>query len=187
MLDAMVKAGSGKGTLSSPAGFTGTLAFRFPTATTSESVVNMTVQGLSIEAVSKDNVVYLKGLPTALTGGKPWVKADPKGSDELSKAMREYGANMGDPTAMVDQWKGGTATLVEQTATSSRYTVTGTTTQQGADATIDLTLDAEDRPQEVTMKSSGVTVMVKYTDWGAPVTIEVPPADQVGTLTAGTS
>jgi hypothetical protein len=182
MLDAMVKAGSGKGTLSSPAGLSGTMTFRFPTATTSESAVSMTVQGLSIDAVSKDNVVYLKGFPTAMTGGKPWVKADPKGSDELSRAIRESGADMGDPKAMVEQWKGGTATLVEQSATSSRYRITGTTTQQGADSSIDLSMDAEDRPQEISMQSSGVSVVAKYSDWGAPVTIEIPPADQVGTL-----
>ena len=61
-------------------------------------------------------------------------------------------------------------------------TVTISPTAAPMSQKVDLWLDDQDRPAKMTTTTSGVTMQVTYSDWGAPVTITAPPADQVGSL-----
>ncbi|MEO7058094.1 MAG: hypothetical protein ABI083_00075 [Lapillicoccus sp.] len=186
--DAMVKAGSGKGKITSSGGSAatqtnGSLAFSIEGSTT-KAQGTFTLAGQTMEIVTTGKVIYLKGLPTQMSGGKPWVKIDPQGTDALSKSMAQLGTNTGDPRALVDSFKGGQATVKSKTATTTTYAVTGATALAGG--TLDVTVDAQDLPSTFTVTTSGVTVTAEYSDWGAPVTITEPPADQVGTASVPT-
>jgi hypothetical protein len=44
------------------------------------------------------------------------------------------------------------------------------------------TLDAENRPTAMTVDVQGQQVKITFGDWGKPVSITAPPADQVGTF-----
>lgn len=180
--DAMVKAKSGKGRISttggsSAANVTGTLQFAINGATT-QAQGSFTVSGMTLEIVTKDSLVYIKGLPTQMTGGKPWVKIDPKGTDTLSKSMAQLGSNTGDPRALVDSFKGGKATVKSKNGGLTTYDVTGATALAGG--TLEVTVDDHSLPSTFKVTTAGVTVIAEYSDWGAPVTITAPPADQVG-------
>ena len=49
------------------------------------------------------------------------------------------------------------------------------------------TLDGQDRPTKMTVDAEGQTISIVFADWGKPVTVEVPPADQIGTFELPTS
>jgi len=180
--DAMLKAKSGKGTISTSGGSagtnaTGSLQFAVDGATT-QAQGTFTVAGMTLEIVTTGGVVYIKGLPVQLIGGKPWVKIDPKGTDSLSKSMSQLGSNTGDPRALVDSLKGGKATVKSTSGGQTTYEITGATALAGG--TLEVTVDGQGLPSTFKVTTSGVTVTAKYSDWGAPVTITAPPADQVG-------
>ncbi len=196
---AMVAAKSGKGTLSmssSAVNVSGATQFVYTSPTQADTTATMAIMGINLQVVSVGGVIYMKGLPTQLTGGKEWVKVDPKGTDAMSKAMREGGASAGDPQTMVDALKGGTATVVDTNGGNTHYKITGITGISGSGATgatgttgttgMDLTVDAKDLPVKSVIEASGTKVTVDYSDWGAPVTVTAPPADQVGTMSAPT-
>ena len=183
--DAMVKAGSGRGIIKSEGAkaaqsVSGDLAFVFVGKTT-DTQGTIAVAGQTVELVSKGGIVYMKGLPTQLSGGKAWAKIDPNATDDLSKSMKGATGSAGDPRGMVDAFKGGTATLVDRSGGMTHYSINGTKAG-GADTKIDLTTDATDLPSNVTTVVAGQTVTTEFRDWGSPVTITVPPANQVGTL-----
>ncbi len=193
---AMVAAKSGKGTLSmssSAVNLTGTTQFVYTSPTQADTTASMAMMGINLQVVSVGGVIYMKGLPTQLTGGKEWVKVDPKGTDAMSKAMREGGSTAGDPQTMVDALKGGTATVVDTNGGNTHYKITGITGIAGSGATgttgttgatMDLTVDSKDLPVKSVVESSGTKVTVDYSDWGTPVIVTAPPADQVGTMSA---
>jgi hypothetical protein len=43
-------------------------------------------------------------------------------------------------------------------------------------------LDAQSRPTALVVEVQGQKLEITFGDWGKPVTIKVPPADQVGTF-----
>ena len=181
--DAMLKAKSGKGKISTSGGSaatnaTGSLQFAIEGSTT-RAQGSFTVAGMTLEIVTAGGVVYLKGLPVQMTGGKPWVKIDPKGTDALSKSMSQLGNSTGDPRALVDSLKGGKATVKSTSGGLTTYEITGATALAGG--TLEVTVDRKDLPSTFKVTTSGVTVTAEYSDWGVPVTITAPPADQVGT------
>jgi hypothetical protein len=51
---------------------------------------------------------------------------------------------------------------------------------------LDLSVDAQDLPTRMTVTLAGQTVTVVYRDWGAPVDVTVPSADEVGALSLPT-
>lgn len=186
--DAMVKAKSGKGKISTTGGpaaatTTGTLQFAIDGSTTLAQG-SFTVSGMTLETITKGGVIYLKGLPAQMTGGRPWVKIDPKGTDPLSKTMAQLGDNNGDPRALVDSFKGGKATVKSTRGDTTTYAITGAKALAGG--TLEVTVDGRDLPSVFTVTTSGVTVTAEYSDWGAPVSITEPPADQVGSMSMPT-
>ena len=125
-------------------------------------------------------------MPTQMTGGKAWVKVDPNGTDEMSKALREGGSSSGDPQTMVNALKGGTATVVDTNGGNTHYRITGLSISGATGTTMDLTVDSKNLPVTSVVEASGAKVTTTYSDWGAPVTVTAPPADQVGTMSIPT-
>lgn len=91
---------------------------------------------------------------------------------------------VGDPTFLFSKgWDKAAATKVGVEGGLTHYRVSGLEKGQAAD----LWVDGQDRPMKLTATSpgasagaSGGTVEIVYSDWGAPITVTAPPADQVG-------
>jgi len=175
------KSGKGKATASGAASLNITMEFVLVDPTKMDMHATMSTSGTNLEMVVKGGVFYMKGLPSAATGGKPWIKAEPNGTDAFSKQMSTQLQSLGDPRQMTKAFAGGTAKLVGEEGGLRHYTVTGTS----SGANVDVYLDKDDRPAKFVVTASGVTASAEYSDWGAPVTVTEPPADQVGTLQSG--
>ena len=188
MVDAMVAAKSGKAdTVTSVGGqtVTTTQSFVFTSPTQADSSGSTTVAGKTLEIVSVGGKIYMKGLPTQLTGGKTWAVVDPNGTDAVSQQLKEVGSN---PSQTVDAFKNGRATVTAQSGDNTTYQITGVTYQSVSDLTMEITVDGQGRPvtSKVTVPADAagaVAVTVTYSGWGTPVTVTAPPADQVGPLT----
>jgi hypothetical protein len=193
MTDAMMKAGSGTMTMSTTgggatagAGAMNTVSKFAVSGTTINVQATMGIAGQQMEIISVDGVGYIKSSLFA-SSGKPWVKLDPNATDAFSKQMASSMKQSSDVRAALEIYKGSTATLVDSSGGLRHYKLTNvmvtvSPTVAPINQTVDLWLDDQDRPAKSTVVTSGITVEVKYSDWGAPVTITAPPADQVGTL-----
>ena len=194
MTDAMVKAGSG--TISLDLGTEGkaTGSFSMKDGVMAQQMT-MPIQGQTMQIVSTGGIIYMKGLPGSK---KPWVKFDPKADDPLSQMFAGMTGDMGDPRQLAKALEGTKATVVSSTADSSTYDVTidPKTLLGGAAATAApsaepvkarYTLDADDRPTLMEVEVEGQSLKISFGDWGKPVTITAPPADQVGTFQLPTS
>lgn len=176
MVDA--KSGKGKATATGASALNMTMEFVFVEPTKMDLHANMSISGMNLEMVVKGGIFYMKGLPATMTGGKPWVKADPNGTDAFSKQMSGQLQSIGDPRQITESFKGASAKLVGEEGGLRHYSLTGAA--QGA--TIEVYLDKQDRPARFVVTATGVTVNAEYFDWGVPVKITEPPADQVGTM-----
>ena len=193
MTDAMMKAGSGTMTMemvgsgaSASAQQMSTKAKFAVSGSTMNVQATMGIMGQQMELISLDGVMYLKSQLFAASG-KPWIKVDPNGTDAFSKQMAPTLRQSADLRASLEVYKGSTATLVDTSSGLRHYRLSGVTVTISPTAApmsqkVDLWLDDQDRPAKMTTTTSGVTMQVTYSDWGAPVTITAPPADQVGSL-----
>jgi hypothetical protein len=189
MTTAMIKAGSG--VLSMDLGATGKVSGSFVMKDRAmEQKMAMTVQGQAMEIISKGGLIYMKGIPGST---KPWVKIDPKATDPLSKLFAGLTGEMGDPRQLAKALEGSKATVVSASPGATQYDVTidpskllGAQGQTPAPSVGPVkaryTLDTQDRPTQMQVNAQGQNVTITFSDWGKPVTIEVPPADQVGTF-----
>lgn len=175
------KSGKGKATASGSATLDLSMEFVFVDPTRMDMHATMATSGMNLEMVVKGGTFYMKGLPTAATGGKPWIKADPNGTDAFSKQMSGQLQSLGDPRQITKSFSGATAKLVGEEGGLRHYTVTGA---RGVE-TIEVYVDKQDRPTKFVVTASGVTANAEYSDWGTPVTITEPPADQVGSFQTG--
>ncbi len=193
MTSAMIAAGSGR--LSMDLGDQGTSSGSFVMSSGKmEQQMTMSIQGQSVEVISTGGVIYLKGLPGS---SKPWVKVDPKATDPLSSMFAGLAGDMGDPRQLATALKGTKATVVSSTAKATVYDVTiNPSALLGSEATAApsaepvkarYTLDAKDRPTEMTVQAQGQTITITFSDWGSAVKVAAPPADQVGTFQLPTS
>ncbi|MGA8979146.1 MAG: hypothetical protein WB473_08520 [Pedococcus sp.] len=194
MTDAMLEAGSGTVTMDLGAQGSAKGSFTMKDAKMEQSM-EMAIQGQTLQIISAGGIIYMKGLPGST---KPWVKIDPKGTDPVSKMFAGLTGEMGDPRQLATALKGSTATVVSSSGEESVYDVTidPSTLTGGGTATASpsaqpvkarYTLDASDRPTKMTVDAEGQTITITFADWGKPVTITVPPADQVGTFELPTS
>ena len=189
MTAAMVKAGSG--TIAMDLAAIGKVSGSFVISSGAmQQQMAMTIQGQAMQIVSTGGLIYMKGLPGS---AKPWVKIDPKANDAMSKMFAGLTGNMGDPRQLAKVLQGTKATVVSSSATATQYAVTidpsklaGTTGQSAVPSVGPVkaryTLDAQDRPTEMDVVAGGQDVKVTFGGWGTPVTIQTPPADQVGTF-----
>jgi hypothetical protein len=94
----------------------------------------------------------------------------------------------GDIRAQIDMYAGATVTLVDTTNGVSHYKLTGLTgapaatgsTAGAAPQSVDVWMDSQDRPTKMTVTAPGANVEVTYSDFGSPITVEAPPAADVG-------
>ncbi|WP_019808925.1 hypothetical protein [Saccharomonospora halophila] len=146
--------------------------------------------------------------------GKPWVEMSLDGDNPMAEAMG--GADMAeqsDPTRILEQLEQFGGEIVDTRETTldgeqvTRYTVeldmakaatmmggeqlrAEPQPSQGTTIPMELYLDSANLPVRIEMDmevmGQSSSMVMNYTDWGTPVTIEAPPADQVAQLdTAG--
>ncbi|GAA2158013.1 hypothetical protein [Pedococcus bigeumensis] len=187
MTDAMVKAGSG--TISMDLGTEGKATGSFSMkGGAMEQQMTMPIEGQTMELVSTGGIIYMKGLPGSK---KPWVRIDPKADDPVSQMFAGLAGDMGDPRQLAKALEGSKATVVSSSADASTYDVTidpkallGGAAASVAPATEPVkaryTLDADHRPTLMTVDVQGQQLKITFGDWGKPVAITAPPADQVG-------
>jgi hypothetical protein len=150
-----------------------------------------------------------------VTGGKPWVKVSPDGSDPFSQVLGGSLAQLAeqnDPARTLAQVRtAGTLASGERTQLdgvgAEHYRVNVDLAKLGSElpaglppgavapgteVPLELWLDAADRPLKLVLDlspilkgSAGARITARYSGWGAPVDIQAPTADQVGALTGG--
>jgi hypothetical protein len=192
ILDAMEKAGSGKMTMETGKGkANGEFVFKDGRL---DQRMTMPVSGATLETVTSGGIIYIKGIPGA--SAKPWVEIDPKADDPMSRMMAGFtGGNLGDPRAMVKAFDGVKTTVTEASGDTTAYEASidparllgdGASKSTAAPSLepvkVTYVLDAKDLPTEIRTQVSGQSVTVTFSDWGAKVMVEAPPADQVGTF-----
>lgn len=190
MVDAMTKAGSGKAVISSEGAtgagaLTGDVAYTIAKDGSIASKGTVNVAGQSMEVISTGGMFYLKSAMVKASNGAPWVKIDPNGTDPLSKQLAPTLKSSADPRTQIEALKSSTATFVGTEGGLSHYKLSGLGGATVGAADVDVWLDSQDRPTKTTVTASGAKISSTYTDWGTPVTIAPPPADQVGTLALG--
>lgn len=157
-------------------------------------------QGQKISVVFVDGILYVK-VPEL--GSKSWLKIDPQGDDQMSKALGAMLTPLTDqanPTRMMAAVPNGTVKVVavgDATATVEQKVTPGEmkefiTELYGSDlagqatstgtVTVRTTLDDQARPVKVEVSGAGSHQTIRYTDWGADVSVTAPPADQIGTF-----
>lgn len=161
--------------------------------------MSMSSGGMSLEIRMVDNVMYLKGFPAAMAGGKKWVKIDGNGTDAFSKQMKKSLDSANDPAAQAKMLEGLQMKLVDESGGISHYKVTIPTadylknlpSDQASAASgslgdaieADYYVDADYLPTKIVM--STMDVVMEYKNWGTAPDVEAPPAAEVGTLPAG--
>lgn len=130
---AMLAAGSGRATVSSTGAIavTGQTEFLFVDATHLDTHATLKFGQQSLETVFKGGQLYIKGLPPASSGGKPWVRIDPKATDPVSKAMAGAVQQAGSPQSLSDVFNGSSATVVDTANGQTHYRLTGGQTVRG--------------------------------------------------------
>lgn len=188
MVEALTKAGSGKATITTEGGtgaaanaMTGTTEFSIGADGQISSKGTINAAGLSMDVIAVGGVVYLKSSAIKASNGAPWVKIDPKGTDTISKTMGSQLKDATDPRQQIEAYKGSTATFVGTEGDLFHYTLSGLGGATAGAVAIDMWLDGQDRPAKTTVSSSGLKFVSTYSDFGAPVTVTAPAADQVGT------
>ena len=182
MKAAMEKAKTGKATMAVSGQASTTANMEFDYADPAKPLVHMTmkIESLDIEGVVDGTTVYMKGFPSALTGGKDWVKFDPNGTDAISKAMKQGMGDAADPNAAAHAMSSSTVTVKSSNADSTTYELTNIAGDSGA--TMQMSVGSDGLPQKSVVDAAGATVTLTYSDWGTPVKVTVPDASQVGTL-----
>ena len=146
---------------------------------------------VQVQVISTGGVLYLKGLPGS---SKPWVKIDPKANDPFSKMFASVTGDLGDPRQLARALKGMTAKVVGSSGGTTEYEVSldpstmlpdsdlGSAAPSMAPVEAHYFVDARDRPSKIEVQVEGQELVVTFADWGKPITISAPPADQVGTF-----
>lgn len=155
----------------------------------------------AIETVTVDGFYFIKA-PMFGTD-KPWLKIDPNAKTGFGALVGQMGGNQ-DPTSLSKAF--AKVTKVEKGAeedvdgvSATKYTVTiagadlAETLKLPAEAAgflpkeinYDIWVDGDDRPVQMITKMAvqgqESTTTMKFTDYGADVDVEAPPADQVTT------
>ncbi len=183
-------------------------------ASTPQSMkMTMDVGGEQMQMIYLDKVMYMGGETFAqMSGGKKWIKIDPKGTDPMSKQMApmlaQIETSMANPVESLAALKDVKATVKSSDSSGTTYSVTLTKAQLEemskspggapgvssddldalpATVTYDLTIGTDKLPQKMVMEVSGQKMEMAFSKWGEPVSITAPPASEVGTFTMPTS
>lgn len=180
---------------------TGSGAVRF--GDTTHMAMRVVAGATTMNLVLLDKVMYVKasGLPT-----EKWIKISAGADDQLSKALAPTLESISSNASVesmiagykgVPVTKGGTSTLDGVSVTQYDYALDAAALTagipaelraqagaqfDGATGTTSMWVDDEGLVRKVVatvdLKSGKTTTTLRYTDWGAPVTIEAPPAGQ---------
>ncbi|HEX7658178.1 MAG TPA: hypothetical protein VF444_01765 [Pseudonocardiaceae bacterium] len=143
---------------------------------------------------------------------RPWLKLDPNGTDPLDKAFAPVAKTAqedDDPAATIARLKlAGTITSTRNEQLDGRstthYTIT-VDTKKLADSlpdsdpekqvlnnglqaggptsqTVEVWVNSENLPLKITEKTNVSAATFTFSDWGVPVSVAAPPADQVATI-----
>ncbi|MBT9256369.1 hypothetical protein KMZ32_17660 [Phycicoccus sp. MAQZ13P-2] len=200
----MKTTGQGAGTIEADADYSGD---------SPKMVMTVDEAGESFQMVYLDKVMYM-GADSfkEMTGGKKWLKIDPSGDDPMSQMMGpmldQMESTVANPTEQLKDVEGAEAKVSKVENGLTTYQVTLTKEQLSAmvkkqsglpglteealkqvpdGVTYDMTLDAEGLPVTVDMDMGGEKMSITYSKWGEPVTVEAPPASEVGTFEMPTS
>ncbi|QKE83815.1 hypothetical protein [Arthrobacter sp. NEB 688] len=176
--------------------------------------MDLTESGQSFKVVYIDKVMYMGGEEfKQMSGGKQWIKIDPQGKDSMSQMMgpmlQQMESAMANPTEQLKDVDGvkGTVTKVQDGVTTYEVKLTkdqlaqmvkkqaagipGVTEealkQMPDGVSYEMSFDAEGLPQTVTTDLAGQKLVMTYSKWGEPVTVQAPPASEVGTFELPTS
>jgi hypothetical protein len=171
--------------------------------------MTMELSGQKMQLLFVDKTFYMGGdVFSAMTGGKKWIKADPNGSDPLSKQLAPMFEQMdsmaANPAEQFAAMKGVKATVVRSDPSSTTYDVSLSKDEisklqqlpgLGADAAKSLpdgieysiTLDKDQLPTLVETQVQGQSVKVTMSKWGEAVSVKAPPASEVGTFSMPSS
>jgi hypothetical protein len=147
--------------------------------------MTMTAMGMSFEMRQIGTVAYVK-MPSGLPGAdpsKPWMMlqylVEAGGEIKSSEQTELDGQQANHYTVEVD-----TAKMMEKMGGTA---ATGGQIPSGMEKmTIELWLSADNLPMQVKMQMGSLgDFTMKYTDWGTPVSVEEPPADEVGEMPTG--
>ncbi|HEX5404459.1 MAG TPA: hypothetical protein VFX16_19405 [Pseudonocardiaceae bacterium] len=166
----------------------------------------------NLRMVLLDGTLYMKlpAAMAGLVGGsddKPWLKLAFGADNPITQALGANFTDELDPTKLLDQFKSaGTITKVTHETLNGQqtthYAITvdvaklGGTDQSLSGLTastipFDIWVNSDNLPVRIVSKmgfaspggsSQEAVLTADYTNWGQPVTITAPPADQVGTF-----
>lgn len=185
---------------------TSTGAERFGDTGTDATVTTTSPSFGAIDLIVVDDVVYTKGIEDGQPG-KPWVK-DTEASKEIAKQVDEIDprkilpllSSVGTLKPAGQESVNGVATThysvpidlskVAKLARQDLQTVEQAFAAGVRQIDLQVWVDAQKRLSRLTMSLEAqnpakktekikLSQTVDYTDWGAPVTIQAPPADQV--------
>lgn len=172
--------------------------------------MTMTEQGDTVDMVYVDKVMYMGGDSfTEMTGGKRWIKIDPKGEDMMSKAMgpllSQMESSMGNPAEQLEAYGDAQAKVTKVEGGVTTYEITLSKAQLAAAVkkqtealpgitekalekipaeglTYTMSIDADALPVTFSMDLAGEQLEMSYSKWGQKVDIEAPAASEVGTF-----
>lgn len=169
----------------------------------SKMQMNLEVMGQSIEMRQIGTTIYMK-LPAGMPGAdasKPWMKMDVSGMPGVSEQMEksdptkilEYMVESGAEIKSTEQGQvdGQPATIYKLEVDTAKMLekmgggMPGQAPPAGMEKLpVEIALNGENLPVQVAidMGAQMGKLTMKYTDWGAPVSVEEPPADQVGDM-----
>lgn len=164
--------------------------------------MTMDMMGQQIEVRLIGTTMYMK-MPAGMPGAdpsKPWMKLDLSGMPGAGQIENS------DPTKMLETMLAAGAEIKNSEQTEldgqqvTHYSIEVDTAKMmekmgGASGQVpsgmekmpmEVWINAENLPVQVEVDMAGQGKMtMKYSDWGSPVTVEEPPADEVGELPGG--
>lgn len=175
---AIAAAGSGSMTVTSSQGGTKSDAhsqFVIDSTGNLSSKATASQGGSTADIVSTTDDVYLTGAPASVSKGKTWVKIGSKSSDAVGQAMGQSARVLANPLVLLAGLLDGKETVLVEQGDVRHYRTTG-----GAAGTVDFYVDSQNRPTKVS--TSDGTLVVTFADWGTPVSVTLPDAADVTTL-----
>ncbi|CAM2930109.1 hypothetical protein SAXI111661_09010 [Saccharomonospora xinjiangensis] len=172
--------------------------------------MTMDMQGMSFDVIFVDNTMYMK-MPEGMNAdpSKPWVKMTSEDAAAMGGQSFDQMTEQNDPTKVLEQLEqaGGEIKNTKETEVNgqqaTQYTVevdlskagallgdesTAGSIPEGTIIPVELYLNGDNLPVRVEMdmqslaQAGGAKIVMNYSDWGTPVDITAPPADQVGEM-----
>jgi hypothetical protein len=156
--------------------------------------LSMAMLGQGVEAILLGDELFVK-IP-GMSSSRPWLKLDPSSGPFASSGLGAL--NLG---SMLEAMEGALSIKAEGQESvdgveTTRYSVTvdaakalsaqglgslGSSTGKSKTIVYELWVDNDDLVRKLVMDTKSFSMQVQLSDYGSPVTIEAPPASQIGT------